>query len=160
MISLCATIVTAYMAFFLGENNMGVSGVLATCGAALPFALRFLDTKIEFVWHFIEHAGNTLLFMTAGLVTGNCLSRQQLSFDDFAAPALVRTASPVSQEPQGASTAERSSSEGSEGDGASGSTAARSVSQQEVGGSVQVQGGTKKAVTQPQDSHQIAYHRE
>ena len=64
---------------------------------------------------------------------------QQLSFDDFAAPAPVRTASPVSQEPQGASTAERSSSEGSEGDGASGSTAARSVSQQEVGGSVQVQ---------------------
>ena len=64
---------------------------------------------------------------------------QQLSFDDFAAPAPVRTASPVSQEPQGASTAERSSSEGSEGDRASGSTAARSVSQQEVGGSVQVQ---------------------
>jgi len=30
---------------------------------------------------------------------------QQLSFDDFAAPAPVRTASPVSQEPQGASKA-------------------------------------------------------
>ena len=75
-----------------------------------------------------------------GIHSGMALPKaQQLSFDDFAAPAPVRTASPVSQEPQGASTAERSSSEGSEGDGASGSTAARGVSQQEVGGSVQVQ---------------------
>eukprot|EP00746_Dinoflagellata_sp_MGD_P004011 gnl/MRDRNA2_/MRDRNA2_107772_c0_seq1.p1 gnl/MRDRNA2_/MRDRNA2_107772_c0~~gnl/MRDRNA2_/MRDRNA2_107772_c0_seq1.p1 ORF type:complete len:906 (+),score=138.75 gnl/MRDRNA2_/MRDRNA2_107772_c0_seq1:200-2917(+) len=72
LVQLSLTISIAYLAFFVGENELGVSGVLATLFAALVFGKAawplFCNTEgIEHVWHAIEFFGNTILFILCGL---------------------------------------------------------------------------------------------
>lgn len=73
MIQTTLTITSAYLSFFLAENDAGVSGVLCTVFAALMLA-QFAGPVIvshhtmENVWHALEHMGNTLIFALAGLI--------------------------------------------------------------------------------------------
>ena len=75
-VSLCC----AYLSFFVAEFNLGVSGVLSCCTAgivlsALAPPLIFEPESMHSVWSMIEWAGNTLIFMLAGLIIGeHCIS--------------------------------------------------------------------------------------
>jgi NhaP-type Na+/H+ or K+/H+ antiporter len=76
VIQVCITITCAYLTFLVAEVEAEVSGVLATCGAALVLAcyawpLITSHEVMENVWETIEYIGNTLLFMLAGLIVGN-----------------------------------------------------------------------------------------
>ncbi|KAH8044737.1 carbonate dehydratase [Aureococcus anophagefferens] len=71
IIQLSVTLVTAYLAFFLGESEVGTSGVLTTVSAALVLAWRVWPVIVsheamENVWHAIEYFGNTLIFALRG----------------------------------------------------------------------------------------------
>ncbi|KAK7242444.1 potassium:proton antiporter [Aureococcus anophagefferens] len=75
IIQLSVTLVTAYLAFFLGESEVGTPGVLTTVSAALVLAWRVWPVIVsheamENVWHAIEYFGNTLIFALAGVLTG------------------------------------------------------------------------------------------
>jgi sodium/hydrogen exchanger 10/11 len=75
------TLVGAYLTFFVAENELGSSGVLATVCAAQVIAHSgwpvILDHEnMEAVWKTVEFAGNTIIFVLAGAVLGNiCVSR-------------------------------------------------------------------------------------
>jgi NhaP-type Na+/H+ or K+/H+ antiporter len=76
VIQVCITITCAYLTFVVAEIEAEVSGVLATCGAALVLScyawpLITSHEVMENVWETIEYIGNTLLFMLAGLIVGN-----------------------------------------------------------------------------------------
>lgn len=73
IVQLALTITVAYLAFFIGENELHVSGVLATLFAALMFGKAawplFCNSEgIEHVWHAIEFFGNTILFILCGII--------------------------------------------------------------------------------------------
>jgi NhaP-type Na+/H+ or K+/H+ antiporter len=78
IIQVSVTITCAYLTFLLAEVECGLSGVLATCGAALTLSyaawplICYHDT-MHHVWETIEYIGNTLLFMLAGMIVGNVL---------------------------------------------------------------------------------------
>ena len=69
------TLVGAYLTFFVAENDLKSSGVLATVCAAQVIAHSgwpvVLDHEnMEAVWKMIEFAGNTVIFVLAGAVLG------------------------------------------------------------------------------------------
>lgn len=73
LIQLSLTITMAYLAFFIGENELKVSGVLAAIFAALmlgKYAAPFLVSQegTGHVWHTLEFFGNTILFVLCGVI--------------------------------------------------------------------------------------------
>lgn len=73
LIQVALTVTVAYLAFFIGENELKVSGVLSTLFAALvlgrtAWPLFCSQEGIEHVWHAIEFFGNTVLFVLTGVV--------------------------------------------------------------------------------------------
>lgn len=66
----------AYLSFWVAESKaFHVSGVLATVVSALVIGFygkhSWVDRSgVQHVFHFIEYAGNTLLFMVAGVIIG------------------------------------------------------------------------------------------
>jgi len=72
------TVCVAYLAFFIGESEVVVSGVLCTVSAALVMADRAWPIVInhdsmENVWHALEYFGNTLLFFLAGVISSRAI---------------------------------------------------------------------------------------
>ena len=73
IIQLSITVLTAYLSFFIGESECGVSGVLACVGAALVLA-RYAwpivnsHEALEAVWHALEYFGNTVIFFLTGVI--------------------------------------------------------------------------------------------
>lgn len=70
------TICCAYLTFFTAQYSLGISGVLACCGAgamvawlAPPIILN--HESMHNVWGMIEWSLNTLIFLIAGLVIGH-----------------------------------------------------------------------------------------
>eukprot|EP00747_Dinoflagellata_sp_TGD_P096728 gnl/TRDRNA2_/TRDRNA2_166926_c0_seq1.p1 gnl/TRDRNA2_/TRDRNA2_166926_c0~~gnl/TRDRNA2_/TRDRNA2_166926_c0_seq1.p1 ORF type:complete len:1078 (-),score=152.87 gnl/TRDRNA2_/TRDRNA2_166926_c0_seq1:8-2800(-) len=73
LVQLGVTICLAYLVFFCGENNMRVSGVLATIFAAFVLAkaawpLLCSPDSVSQTWHAVEFFGNTVLFLLAGMI--------------------------------------------------------------------------------------------
>jgi NhaP-type Na+/H+ or K+/H+ antiporter len=67
------TFVTAYLAFFVGEEVCEVSGVLACVGSAVVIAavgwpLLTARHQIHHVWHVVEFMANTIIFMLSGII--------------------------------------------------------------------------------------------
>ena len=75
MIQIAITVIVAYMAFLVSENNLQGNGVLATVTAAVVIAAyawpSFAHVKtMENVWHAVEYFGNTMIFLLSGLIYG------------------------------------------------------------------------------------------
>lgn len=88
IIQLSVTLVTAYLAFFIGESEVGTSGVLTTVSAALVLAWRVWPVIVsheamENVWHAIEYFGNTLIFALAGVLTRRAVMSDVIGPRDF-----------------------------------------------------------------------------
>ncbi|CAE7556879.1 NHX7 [Symbiodinium pilosum] len=86
LVQVAVTITVAYMAFFIGENELRVSGVLAAIFAALmmsKFAKPLVCHKdgMEAVWHAMEYFGNTILFVLCGLFAYE--SCKKVAWEDF-----------------------------------------------------------------------------
>ncbi|CAH0375499.1 unnamed protein product [Pelagomonas calceolata] len=74
-LQITTTIIVAYASFYFSEIACGCSGVLATVMAALCVARYgwvYVDEAhtVHAVWEFLEHVGNTVVFMLAGSLTG------------------------------------------------------------------------------------------
>ncbi|CAJ1332034.1 unnamed protein product [Effrenium voratum] len=72
LVQVALTITIAYISFFVGENELKVSGVLATIFAALmisKYATPLVVHKdgLGAVWHAMEYFGNTVLFTLCGV---------------------------------------------------------------------------------------------
>mmetsp|Transcript_34286 Transcript_34286/g.90491 ORF Transcript_34286/g.90491 Transcript_34286/m.90491 type:complete len:1524 (-) Transcript_34286:311-4882(-) len=88
IIQLSITVLTAYLSFFIGESECGVSGVLACVGAALVLA-RYAwpivnsHEALESVWHALEYFGNTVIFFLTGVIIHRavvpCVDTSELS---------------------------------------------------------------------------------
>ncbi|CAK9099545.1 unnamed protein product [Durusdinium trenchii] len=66
------TITVAYVSFFVGENELKVSGVLATIFTALMVSrickpLLCDKDGLQAIWHTLEFFGNTILFVLCGV---------------------------------------------------------------------------------------------
>lgn len=73
LVQLALTFTAAYLSFFLGENELKVSGVLSTIFAALvvgkdSWPLMCSEEAMRHVWHTSEFFANTVLFMLCGMV--------------------------------------------------------------------------------------------
>lgn len=83
MLQVVATICAGYLGFFLAENELGASGVLAcvTSGFVLAYTAwpRFVSREtVITVWEAIEFIGNTIIFYLAGVIfSNNCLQRAE-----------------------------------------------------------------------------------
>lgn len=83
MLQVVATICAGYLGFFLAENELGASGVLAcvTSGFTLAYFAwpRFVSREtVITVWEAIEFIGNTVIFYLAGVIFfNNCLERSE-----------------------------------------------------------------------------------
>eukprot|EP00439_Symbiodinium_sp_Y106_P087389 s397_g48.t3 len=86
LVQVSLTITAAYLAFFIGENELKVSGVLAAIFAALmmsKFATPLVCHKegMLAVWHTMEYFGNTVLFVLCGLFAYESCSK--VAWADF-----------------------------------------------------------------------------
>lgn len=75
-VQIAITICCAYMTFFMAEYECKMSGLLACCGAGAVFScfappLILEHETMHHVWGMIEWAGNTLIFLLAGLIIGS-----------------------------------------------------------------------------------------
>lgn len=75
-VQIAITICCAYMTFFMAEYECRMSGLLACCGAGAAFScfappLILEHETMHHVWGMIEWAGNTLIFLLAGLIIGS-----------------------------------------------------------------------------------------
>jgi len=82
-IQIAITMIAAYISFFLGESESGVSGVLCCIACALVLAANvwpLINSResMENVWHALEFLGNTVLFFLAGVIT----QRAVVAFND------------------------------------------------------------------------------
>lgn len=73
LVQLALTVTAAYLVFFFGEQELKVSGVLATIFCALilgkaAWPLFCCSEAVQHVWHALEFFGNTILFLLCGLV--------------------------------------------------------------------------------------------
>lgn len=73
MIQVVVTLACGYMAFFIAENEIHSSGVIATVASGLAVAHSawplFVNREtIHTVWEAIEFIGNTIIFFLAGLI--------------------------------------------------------------------------------------------
>ncbi|KAK3283476.1 hypothetical protein CYMTET_8826 [Cymbomonas tetramitiformis] len=78
------TISLAYIAFFIGENDAKVSGILAVFGGACVMALTawpFIEHHhvVHAIWHQIEFLGNSVLFLLAGTIMGDFFGKSTAS---------------------------------------------------------------------------------
>lgn len=74
-IQMAITLCCAYLTFFVAEYQVGVSGVICCCAAAVTLAryappLILHPESLHSIWAAIEWVGNTLIFMLAGLLIG------------------------------------------------------------------------------------------
>ncbi|CAK8989103.1 Sodium/hydrogen exchanger 7 (Na(+)/H(+) exchanger 7) (NHE-7) (Protein SALT OVERLY SENSITIVE 1) [Durusdinium trenchii] len=72
LVQVSLTLAVAYISFFAGENELKLSGVLATIFAALmvgKYAQPLVCDKdaLAAVWHLLEFFGNTVLFVLCGV---------------------------------------------------------------------------------------------
>jgi NhaP-type Na+/H+ or K+/H+ antiporter len=70
------TICSAYLTFFLAQNTLEISGVLACCGAGSMIAwlgppIILNHESMHNVWGMMEWCLNTAIFLLAGLIIGN-----------------------------------------------------------------------------------------
>lgn len=82
------SIVTAFVAFYFAEQEMLMSGVLATIGAGLVLAryqwpIVASREALETTWHVLEYIGNTLIFFVAGVLTRRALWANLITSSDF-----------------------------------------------------------------------------
>jgi NhaP-type Na+/H+ or K+/H+ antiporter len=75
-VQIAITVCCAYMTFFMAEYELRMSGLLACCGAGAAFScfappLILEHETMHHVWGMIEWAGNTLIFLLAGLIIGS-----------------------------------------------------------------------------------------
>lgn len=75
-VQIAITVCCAYMTFFMAEYECKMSGLLACCGAGAVFScfappLILEHETMHHVWGMIEWAGNTLIFVLAGLIIGS-----------------------------------------------------------------------------------------
>eukprot|EP01039_Chlorochromonas_danica_P001214 gene1214-1324_t len=75
-IQIAVTICCAYLTFFLAQNVLEISGVLACCGAGAMLAwlappIILNHESMHNVWGMIEWCLNTVIFLLAGLIIGN-----------------------------------------------------------------------------------------
>jgi NhaP-type Na+/H+ or K+/H+ antiporter len=87
LIEITLSVVSAYLAFFIAEDLLHVSGVLAVVTLALMFAsqgrTRVSPEVTEFLQHFWEvmaYLANTLIFLGVGIIIA-----RRISFDDSSA---------------------------------------------------------------------------
>jgi len=87
IVEVTATIVFAYLTYYIADPVCGTSGVIATCTMAIT-ARALGDGMIndhrlmENYWALTEHLLNTVLFTLAGVVWGNLISdSKQSTFD-------------------------------------------------------------------------------
>ncbi|CAK9016433.1 Sodium/hydrogen exchanger 7 (Na(+)/H(+) exchanger 7) (NHE-7) (Protein SALT OVERLY SENSITIVE 1) [Durusdinium trenchii] len=72
LVQVTLTITVAYVSFFVGENELKVSGVLATIFTALMVSrickpLLCDKDGLQAIWHTLEFFGNTILFVLCGV---------------------------------------------------------------------------------------------
>jgi len=91
MIQVAVTVCCGFLCFFLAENEIETSGVLAVVSAGCMFSYlawpRFVSREtMHTVWEFIEFMGNTVIFLLAGLLFGQRVltrqARQHLEWSD------------------------------------------------------------------------------
>lgn len=87
-IQLSITIVTAYLAYYIGESVCKTSGILTTVSAGLVLAWRVWPfvvsaESLENVWEAIEYLGNTLLFSLAGVLTRRATASKYIDYREF-----------------------------------------------------------------------------
>lgn len=86
LVQLSLTILIAYLSFFIGENEFGVSGVLSTIFTAIVLAkdawpIICCWEAVDHVWHCLEFFGNTILFLLCGTVWAlGCYNVQWVDF--------------------------------------------------------------------------------
>lgn len=78
VLQICLSLIVAYMGYFVSENEMGSSGVLAAVFAALLFASQGWQwvghrETMEDVWHTFEHMLNMVLFFLAGALLADII---------------------------------------------------------------------------------------
>ena len=83
------TVCCAYLSFFMGESEAGVSGVLCVVAAALVLAkyawpVVVSHDSLENVWHAVEYFGNTLIFVLAGVISRRALMSDTIRAVDYA----------------------------------------------------------------------------
>merc|ERR1719230_1553977 len=76
MIQVIVTVACGYLAFFLAEEQLLASGVLATVASGFVVAYyawpRFVSREtVHIVWEAIEFVGNTVIFFLAGVIFMN-----------------------------------------------------------------------------------------
>ena len=88
LVQIAITLCCAYTTFFVAENTLGISGVLACVGAGAvicwlgpPIILN--HETMHHVWGMIEWSLNTMLFMHAGLIIGNRVFDAVIPIDWF-----------------------------------------------------------------------------
>ncbi len=79
IVQVCATIATAYLAFYVAEVILHMSGVLAVvcCGVTTKTfaAILIIDEEMmQNFWGLVEHLLNSVLFALGGLVWGTVIS--------------------------------------------------------------------------------------
>ncbi len=70
------TIIVAYLAFFLAQHVLNISGLLCLVGAALMLAwlappIILNRETMHHIWGFVEWTFNTIIFLLAGLIIGH-----------------------------------------------------------------------------------------
>mmetsp|Transcript_34289 Transcript_34289/g.90523 ORF Transcript_34289/g.90523 Transcript_34289/m.90523 type:complete len:1083 (-) Transcript_34289:297-3545(-) len=81
IIQTAVSILTAYVSFFIGESEFGVSGVLCCVAAALVLAkyawpIVNHHESLENVWHACEYFGNTVIFFLTGTIINRSMFPQ------------------------------------------------------------------------------------
>ena len=79
------TLVCAYLSFFVAEQCAKSSGVLSCVCAGLVLAkysgpLLANRHAMHHIWEMFEHVGNTIIFVLAGLLTGDAFCKLDASF--------------------------------------------------------------------------------
>lgn len=92
LVQVTLTITVAYVSFFVGENELKLSGVLATIFAALmvgKYAQPLVCDKdgLAAVWHLLEFFGNTILFVLCGVFSYT--STKNVEWADYGWLALL-----------------------------------------------------------------------
>eukprot|EP00434_Breviolum_minutum_P020185 symbB.v1.2.017800.t1/scaffold1394.1/size200789/23 len=92
LVQVTLTITVAYISFFAGENELKLSGVLATIFAALMVGkyahpLVCNQDGLGAVWHLLEFFGNTILFVLCGVFSYT--STKNVQWADYGWLALL-----------------------------------------------------------------------
>lgn len=88
LVQIAITLCSAYMTFFVAQHTLGISGVIACCGAGIVLArlappIILSHETMHHVWGMIEWAFNTMIFLLAGLIIGDRVFHQVNVLDWF-----------------------------------------------------------------------------